>query len=76
MPRRPLNRPVGPGPAPTDILTNPRRAALVDDDIGLAASVAAVLDRAAFDPAWVDDDEVYARTQGAVATLERTTRRA
>ncbi len=41
----------------------------------LAASVALVLDRAAFDPTWVDDDEVYARTRSAVATLERGTRR-
>ncbi len=67
--------PVLPDPTPTDRLTNPRRAALVDDGgSGLAASVAATLDRAAFDPAWVDDDEVYARTRSAVATLERSAR--
>jgi hypothetical protein len=27
-----------------------------------------------FDPAWVDDDDVYARTRRAVATLERSAR--
>ena len=73
--RTSTDRPVVPGRAPTDTLTNPQRATLVDgDDIGLAWSVATVLDRVAFDPSWVDDDEVYARTQGAVAMLERDTR--
>ena len=69
---------LAPGRSPTssdpDTLTNPRRVALVDDDSGLAGSVAVVLDRVAFDPAWVDDDDVYARTQTAVATLERSSR--
>ncbi len=67
--------PVRPDPTPTDRLTNPQRAALVDGGgNGLAASVAATLDRAAFDPAWVDDDDVYACTRRAVATLERSAR--
>jgi transglutaminase-like putative cysteine protease len=67
--------PVFPDPTPTDRLTNPRRAALVDaSGSRLAAGVAATLDRVAFDPAWVDDDEVFARTRSAVATLERSAR--
>ena len=71
----PTDRPAFPDPTPTDRLTNPRRAALVGaGGNGLAASVAATLDRAAFDPAWVDDDEVYARTRTALATLERSAR--
>jgi transglutaminase-like putative cysteine protease len=57
------------------VMTNPRRAALLDGpDNDLAASIAATLDRAAFDPAWVDDDELYERTRQAVAALERDTR--
>ena len=71
----PTDRPVFPDPTPTDRLTNPRRAELVDaGGGGLAASVAATLDRVAFDPDWVDDDDVYARTRSAVATLERSAR--
>ncbi|HYN32896.1 MAG TPA: transglutaminaseTgpA domain-containing protein [Ilumatobacteraceae bacterium] len=71
----PTDRPVFPDPTPTDRFTNPQRAALVDaGDNGLAAAVATTLDRVAFDPAWVDDDEVYTRTRSAVATLERSAR--
>lgn len=51
-------------------LTNPERAArLAPRDV--ATTVAETLDRAAFDPGWVDDDETYQRTRAAVATLER-----
>jgi len=34
--------------------------------------VAEELDRAAFDPDWVDDDERYERTRSALETLERS----
>lgn len=73
-----LGRPVLAGSITNDaamVMTNPRRAGLIDgpeDD--LAASVAATLDRAAFDPAWVDDDELYELTRQAVAMLERDAR--
>ena len=71
----PTDRPAFPDPTPTDRLTNPRRAALVDHGgDGLAARVATTLDRVAFDPAWVDDDEIYVHTRIAVATLERNAR--
>jgi hypothetical protein len=36
--------------------------------------VAATLDRAAFDPDFVDDDESYRAAHAAVATLERRRR--
>ena len=39
-----------------------------------AGAVAATLDRVAFDPTWVDDDETFERTRAAVATLERRPR--
>jgi hypothetical protein len=38
----------------------------------LAAAVADELDRAAFDPTWVDDDTSYRRIEAAVTTLERS----
>ncbi len=38
----------------------------------LAAAVADELDRAAFDPSWVDDDACYRRIDAAVTTLERS----
>ena len=66
-----LPPPVVPDPTPPDRFTNPQRAALFDvGGNGLATSVATTLDRVAFDPAWVDDDEVYVRARRAVATLE------
>jgi transglutaminase-like putative cysteine protease len=63
--------------------TNPARAERVaehprepDDEhgIGIAGAVADALDRAAFDPTWVDDDETFERTRTAVAMLERRPR--
>ncbi len=58
-----------------EIVTNTRRAeALAGRDAEraiVARAVADELDRAAFDPTWVDDDERYERTRSAVATLER-----
>ena len=73
LPPTPSDPPAFPDPTPTDRLTNPQRAALVGAG-GLATSVATVLDRAAFDPDWVDDDEIYARTRSAVNSLERSSR--
>ena len=63
----------GPAPGPSDgvpVLTNPQRAAHLDPP-EVAMAVAATLDRAAFDPGFVDDDETYRATHAAVATLER-----
>ncbi len=63
--------------------TNPARAGRVhgpaddtDQDAAdrTAGTVAATLDRVAFDPTWVDDDETFERTRAAVATLERRPR--
>jgi transglutaminase-like putative cysteine protease len=62
----------GRDPAPGG-LTNPERAARVEPN-DVAATIAETLDRAAFDPGWVDDDETYQRTRAAVATLERQRR--
>jgi hypothetical protein len=39
-----------------------------------ARHVADELDRAGFDPSWVDDDERYERARSALATLERSRR--
>ena len=39
-----------------------------------AEPVARVLDRAAFDPTWVDDDRLYERTRATIAELERSVR--
>jgi transglutaminase-like putative cysteine protease len=64
--------------------TNPARAAQVHEQVAAqvdrpadaaagptAGTVADMLDRVAFDPTWVDDDETFERTRAAVATLER-----
>jgi protein-glutamine gamma-glutamyltransferase len=53
--------------------TNPERASQLQPP-DVAAAVAQVLDRAAFDPGWVDDDELYERTRAGVGTLERQRR--
>ena len=61
------------------VATNPQRATRLADGHGaeaapdvaaLAADVAAVLDRVAFDPTWADDDAEYTRARTAIATLE------
>lgn len=72
-PGPPLDGPDGSAAEPVSTLprtTNPERAErLAPRDV--AFTVAETLDRAAFDPSWVDDDETYQRTRAAVATLER-----
>ena len=40
----------------------------------IAGAVADTLDRVAFDPTWVDDDETFQRTRAAGAMLERRSR--
>ncbi len=50
-------------------ITNPQRAATVDDPC--AFDVARLLDDVAFDPDWTDDDADYARAASAIATLSR-----
>jgi transglutaminase-like putative cysteine protease len=64
------------GPTTTDgadVATNTAIAAVLDGDGGPAAAraVADELDRVAFDPGWVDDDERFERARSTVATLER-----
>ncbi len=44
------------------------------DSARMARMVADELDRAAFDPTWIDDDQRFERTRSALATLERSTR--
>ncbi len=44
------------------------------DHRDMALAVADELDRAAFDPSWVDDDDRFERTRSAVTTLERSRR--
>ncbi len=60
------------------VATNAYIAATVADvDAGTAhtaRTVADELDRAAFDPTWVDDDQRFEQTRSALATLERTKR--
>ena len=60
------------------VATNAYIAATVADiDAGTAhtaRTVADELDRAAFDPSWVDDDQRFEQTRSALATLERTKR--
>jgi len=58
------------------VATNVRIAATVTDthDRDAARLVADELDRVAFDPSWVDDDERFERTRSALATLERSRR--
>ncbi len=60
------------GPEPATVpRTNPAIAATVDEpDRAAAHAVADELDRAAFDPGWIDDDERYERTKSALATLQ------
>ncbi len=60
------------------VATNAQIASTVSDiDAGTAVTartVADELDRAAFDPRWVDDDQRFEQTRSALATLERTKR--
>ena len=65
----------GPDPARTEtgapvVRTNRRIAAAHASEA--ASLVADELDRAAFDPDWVDDDERFARARSALETLERS----
>ena len=65
------------GPSQSDdpvVATNVRIAATVAHDRETARLVADELDRVAFDPGWVDDDERFERTRSALATLERSHR--
>ena len=50
-------------------LTNPQVAATLGDE---ARAVADVLDRAAFDASWTDDDAEYEDTRGTLRRLERS----
>ena len=61
-------------PADTVVATNPLIASTVAEaESGrIARTVADELDRAAFDPTWVDDDQRFEQTRSALATLERT----
>jgi hypothetical protein len=65
---------------PPSATTNPLRAALFNDAsqatapengtaVHAANEVARLLDRAAFDPEWVDDDEMYRRARERVDSL-------
>jgi transglutaminase-like putative cysteine protease len=70
---------VEPDPSPRDgtgVVTNVRIAATVADqhDREAARLIADELDRVAFDPSWVDDDERFERTRSALATLQRSRR--
>jgi len=65
------------GPSQSDdpvVATNVRIAATVAHDRETARLVADELDRVAFDPSWVDDDEQFERTRSALATLQRSRR--
>ncbi len=66
----------GPNPGRTLVTTNTAIAATVsgDDRRAAALEVANELDRAAFDPSWVDDDQRFERARSALATLERPQR--
>ncbi len=59
-----------------DVATNTAIAAVLDGDGRPAAAraVADELDRVAFDPGWVDDDERFERARSTLATLERSRR--
>jgi transglutaminase-like putative cysteine protease len=63
----------GPVPGRTVPATNPQIAAAIIDDGRRAAALAVAheLDRSAFDPSWVDDDQRFEQTRSALATLER-----
>ncbi|MGK0274426.1 MAG: transglutaminase-like putative cysteine protease/uncharacterized protein (DUF58 family) [Ilumatobacter sp.] len=57
---------------PPSATTNPLRAASFDDTThatDVANDLAQLLDRAAFDPEWVDDDEIYRRARERVDSL-------
>jgi transglutaminase-like putative cysteine protease/uncharacterized protein (DUF58 family) len=57
---------------PPSATTNPLRAASFDDTThttGAANDLAQLLDRAAFDPEWVDNDEMYRRARERVDSL-------
>ncbi len=58
------------------VATNAHIASTVADtrDRAAARVVADELDRVAFDPSWIDDDERFERTRSTLATLERTRR--
>jgi transglutaminase-like putative cysteine protease len=58
------------------VVTNARLASAVADPQHEAAAraVADELDRAAFDPTWVDDDERFEHTRSTLAVMERTRR--
>ncbi len=58
------------------VVTNARLASAVADPEHEAAAraVADELDRAAFDPTWVDDDERFEHTRSTLAVMERTKR--
>jgi hypothetical protein len=63
----------GPVPGRTVPATNPQIAAAIIDDGRRAAALAVAheLDRSAFDPSWVDDDQRFEQARSALATLER-----
>jgi protein-glutamine gamma-glutamyltransferase len=65
----------GPAGAPI-VATNAHIASVFSDpeQQEAARDVADELDRAGFDPSWIDDDERYERTRSALATLERSRR--
>ena len=67
---------VPPGPGRTPRPTNTQIAAAISDDgrRSAALTVADELDRAAFDPGWVDDDERFEHARSTLATLERSPR--
>ena len=58
------------------VRTNSHIASTVLDTSDRAAArvVADELDRVAFDPSWIDDDERFERAKSTLATLERSRR--
>ena len=67
----------GPGPTGAEpVRTNAQIATSVTgpEHEVTAQVVADQLDRVAFDPSWVDDDEQFERARSALATLERSSR--
>jgi hypothetical protein len=55
--------------APQSAATNPLRAASFEDATEAANVLAQLLDCAAFDPEWVDDDETYRRARSRLESL-------